>query len=597
MTGNFQEELEKEINDFKEILSNVDTMNLLGTISNEFGVTIDPFANVFKKTSLSSPFKQYLYTIGLLLSTEEKKDKQKSDYLPMDEIKKKLNNIVDLYATMFFPKQDEEINEQWYQARKISMPVFLNYFNTNSLTFEEQVISKIRDWYGPYSDLIKDKIGVSVDELLGIFTFIRENLQERLDRIAILSDRVKEDQKKFFKHMKENGVTFEQARKELYLPNTMKLGEEIQLIYHVEVEALERNFGEETIRSFIELFSLVREKRDFFYYTEENPFEISPIWRKNAQYLFVPIYKQIIHAIDLRLSSLLESSEFKTRYLKNRDMQTEKKVTDLFKSFFGTQAKYYTSIFETNKSENEHDLLIEFKNNLLIVEVKASKVKEPFRDPEKAYIRIKRDFKSESGIQKAYDQGLNLKNLILATERTILYDDKGNEVVELKRDSIKKIYILIITAENMGILATNLSYLLEKPIEEPYPWSCNVHDLETALNGFGCKGLNGYSFLEYLDEREALHKKLFTSDELEIVGYYLTVGKLMELSNSNSDLIAFQPEHSDIFDEIYFQEKGIVPNFNFSKRGNVKGRETKDKSKKRNKRKRERISRRKNRKR
>jgi hypothetical protein len=597
MIGNFQEELEKEINDLKEILSNVDTMNLLGTISNEFGVTMDPFANVFKKTSLSSPFKQYLYTIGLLLSTEEKKDKQKSDYLPMDEIKQKLNKIVDLYATMFFPKQDEEIDEQWYQARKISMPVFLNYFNTNSLTFEEQVISKIRDWYGPYSDLIKDKIGVSVDELLDIFTFIRENLQERLDRIAILSDRVKEDQKKFFKHMKENGVTFEQARKELYLPNTMKLGEEIQLIYHVEVEALERNFGEETIRSFIELFSLVREKRDFFYYTEENPFEISPIWRKNDQYLFVPIYKQIIHAIDLRLSNLLESSEVKTRYLKNRDMQTEERVTDLFKSFLGTQAKYYTSIFETNKSKNEHDLLIEFKNNLLIVEVKASKVKEPFRDPEKAYIRIKRDFRSESGIQKAYDQGLNLKNHILAKERTILYDDKGNEVVELKRDSIKKIYILIITAENMGILATNLSYLLEKPIEEPYPWSCNVHDLETALNGFNYKGLNGSDFLEYLHEREALHKKLFSSDELEILGYYLTVGKLMELSNSNSDLIAFQPEHSDIFDEIYFQEKGIVPNFNSSKRGKVKGKETKDKSKKRNKCKRERLSRRKNRKR
>ena len=592
MSDDFQKKLEEKINDLKEILSKVDTMNFLGTISTEFGVTIDPYASIFEKTSLSSPFKQYLYVIGLLLSTEEKIEKQDLDYLPMDEIKQILNEIVDLYAIMFFPKQGEEINSQWYQARKISMPVFLNYFNTNSLTYEEQVISKIRKWYGPYSDIIKDKIGISVDELLEIFIAIRENLQERLNRVRVLMEGVRKDQNKFFKYMKDNRVTFEQAREELHLSNTVKFAEEIQLVYHIDVEELKKNFDEETISSFIELFSLVRGKKKFYYYTEKNPFEISPIWRKNDSFLFVPIYKQIIHAIDLRLSNLLESSEVKVKYLKNRDMQTEKKVLEIFKNFLGTQANYYTSVFETDKSENEHDLLIEFNNSLLIVEVKASKVKEPFRDPEKAYIRIKRDFKSESGIQKAYNQGLNLKNHIMTEKRTILYDDKGNEVVELKRDSIKKIYILIITAENMGILATNLSYLLEKPIEESYPWSCNVYDLETAFKGFDYKGLNGNSFLEYLDEREELHKKLFSSDELEILGYYLTVGKLRTLPSVENDLIVFQPEHSDFFDEIYFQEKGILKPFKKS----TKGKNAKNNSKKRSKRKRARLSRRKNRK-
>jgi len=44
-----------------------------------------------------------------------------------------------------------------------------------------------------------------------------------------------------------------------------------------------------------------------------------------------------------------------------------------------------------------------------VIESKATQQREPLRDPEKAYTRIKDDFKSNAGIQKAYEQAERLR--------------------------------------------------------------------------------------------------------------------------------------------------------------------------------------------
>jgi len=299
--------------------------------------------------------------------------------------------------------------------------------------------------------------------------------------------------------------------------------------------------------------------RDFYYYTEQNPFAVSPIWRKSESILFVPFYKQIIHAILLRLTSVMEESELNRRsFYKNRDNNTEEKTLDIFRRFFGKKAKYHQSVFETNDSQNEHDLLIKYKDILLIIEVKATKVKEPFRDPYKAYQRIKRDFKSDGGIQKAYDQGLKLKKHILSNEKTILFDDKGNELVHLEKSEIKKVYNMVVTAESFGIIATNLSYLLNKPEDEPYPWAINIYDLETSVDAFLYKNLPIKDFFSYLDERELYHEQFTTSDELEILGFYLENGSMSKVVKDKQTYIVFDPDTSDIFDEIYFEKRGLI---------------------------------------
>ncbi len=557
MSISVYDKLEKKINSLKDILSEIDTENLIGLVATEFGVTVDISESIFKKTQLNSPFKQYLYLIGLLLSTQDKKISTKKEP-SMEKIKNNLNDITDLYTEIFFPIEGQEVDERWLESRKISMPVFLNYFNTNSLTYEEQDIDRIRNWFTPFNKYIQEQTGITVDELIRIFTFIRDNLQKRFDEIQVLHFKMFEEREQFLHYMKKKKVSFEQARKELHLPYTIKWGEELQLVHHIKVEDLKDEFGEEVTKSFVKLFSMIREERNFFYYTEPNPFESSPIWRKSDELLFVPIYKQIIHAIQLQLTSLLEDSEHKARFYKNRDNKSEDKTLEIFKKLFKDSATYYTSVFENDKSQNEHDILIKYKETLFIVEVKASKVKAPFRDPDKAYNRIKRDFKSDGGIQKGYDQGLNLKNLILQNQETVLYDSKGNELVKIEKENINKIFIIVVTAEDLGILSTNLSYLLEKPEEEPYAWACNLYDLETALDGIIYKQGTISTFIQYLQEREEYHENLVASDELEILGYFLENGSLNSLYVDEKTMVGFHPDFSTIFDEIYFEKRGIT---------------------------------------
>jgi len=556
MSSSVYDKLEEEINSLKEILSEIDTENLIGLVANEFGITVDTTESIFKKTQLSSPFKQYLYLIGLLLSTQDISVSEKKRP-PMGKIKTLLNDITDTYAEIFLPIEGQKIDERWLESRKISMPVFLNYFNTNSLTYEEQVIDRIRNWFTPFDKYIQEQIGISVDELLRIFTFIRDNLQKRFDDVQVLHGKLHEDQEQFYEYMKMNKVSFEQAKNEIYLPNTIKFGEELQLIHHIKVEDLIHEFGENVAKNFVSKFSMIREESKFFYYTEQNPFEASPIWRKSDELLFVPLYKQVIHAIQTQLTSLLENSEHNAKFYKNRDNKSEDKTLEIFERLFKDTATYYTSVFENDKSQNEHDLLIIYEETVLIIEVKASKVKAPFRDPDKAYERIKRDFKSDGGIQKGYDQGLNLKNLILKNEETTLYDSKGNELVKLEKDKIKKIFILVVTAEDMGILSTNLSYLLEKPEEETYSWACNLYDLETALDGIIHTQGNISTFIQYLLEREEYHEYLVASDELEILGYFLENGSLQSLNASKDKMVGFDPDFSTVFDDIYFEKRGI----------------------------------------
>ncbi|MFS0594480.1 hypothetical protein AB1L05_23175 [Cytobacillus horneckiae] len=561
MSVSVYDKLEEKISSLKEILSEVDTENLIGLVANDFGIMVDTSESIFKKTQLNSPFKQYLYLIGLLLSTQDNSKSSKNEP-PMEKIKNTLNEITDSYAELFLPVEGQELDEKWLESRKISMPVFLNYFNTNSLTYEEQVIDRIRDWFTPFDKYIQEKIGIGVNELISIFTFIRDNLQKRFDEVQVLHGKMYEEREQFFEYMKKKKVSFEQAKKELHLPNTIKWAEEFPLIHQVKVEDLKNEFGEGLVNSFVSVFSMIREESDFFYYTEPNPFEASPIWRKSDDVLFVPIYKQIIHAIQIQLTALLEDSEHKAKFYKNRDNKSEDKALEIFQRLIKDSANYYTSVFEDNKSQNEHDILIKYGETLFIVEVKASKVKEPFRDPDKAYKRIKRDFKSDGGIQKGYDQGLNLKNLILQNEETVLYDSKGNELVKLEKRKIKKIFIIVVTAEDMGILSTNLSYLLEKPKEEPYAWACNLYDLETAFDGITYKHGNITTFIQYLQEREEYHEYLVASDELEILGYFLENASLKALNANKNKMVGFYPDTSTVFDEIYFEKRGISRKFN-----------------------------------
>ncbi|MED4991018.1 hypothetical protein [Parageobacillus toebii] len=554
--------LEEKINELIERVKQLDTEDVLGYIGAMLfaGKT----GNLFELTGLSSPIKQLLYLGGLLLSTPEPQTKIEFNEKRYNELTTLLEEIANTYSLLFFPDEEEMkqgLSEQWKKSREVTMPVFLHYFNTVSLSYEEQQLLRIEKWFLPFNEQVEQEVGVSVQDILEWYSFVKESFKKPFENTKVLNDQYQKEIINFFETASKEGLGFEEIMPKITKTKAtnlaLQLVENVSLLFHISIDDMKQRFGEEKSNRLIEIFSIKREQRDFRYYTEKNPFEIAPLWRKSPNYLMCLEPKLLLNAIYDFLYSVMESSQYKNSWYKRRDIETENQTVEIIRGLFGNQAEYFTSVFENDKSQNEHDVLVIYKDTILIVEVKASKFKEPFRDPDKAYVRIKRDFRSDGGIQKAFEQGLNLKKLLLSNDSTNLYNQKGEVIKTIYKEDIKNVFIICLTAEDTGIVGTNLSLLLEKPEDEPFPWACNLYDFSTLIDAFIYKKLSPEKFIEYLSSRQRLHERFLSTDELEIAGFYLRYGSFQQLEKSSATHYFLTPDMSDIFDEIYFEKNGV----------------------------------------
>jgi hypothetical protein len=174
----------------------------------------------------------------------------------------------------------------------------------------------------------------------------------------------------------------------------------------------------------------------------------------------------------------------KDRFTRARDKSLEGEVARYARALPGQAATIWEAVYETPDAHYEHDV-IAFDDELVIVfEAKASPPKEPFRDPERAFARIRDAFRSDTGIQKAYEQGKRIIRRLEKREVVSFFDQDGREKGSIKQASQLAICACI-TRDDFGPLATNLSLLLQKDPEDAYPWAANILDLVAGCWRFG----------------------------------------------------------------------------------------------------------------
>lgn len=560
MEKNSYKELESKIDNLKEIISKVNTIEILLAINHE---TLIVRENYQERIGLTSPFSQFQYLYGLAVSTEKI-----TEIVPLDselwgKIKKILNQIFYYYGDNFFPKEyksKENINMKLLEESEISMSAFIEYFNNFMLCYVEQIVDRIKRWFKKYDNLIKIETNCSVDDFLDFYGFIVNSTQKKW--------------KLLYKQRGNIDEIYRELNEKLYLSefdcflktitlhrNLERLEREFDKLCEIKICEIKKRFGEEKTIAFLNLFTISENNQNFRYYTEENPVSTHPIFKINDQVLLNLNNRFLMNAIYILLNNILEKSRKKGKFFKTRSIESENKTMTMFKVLFKDRASYFQNIFEEPNKQFEHDILIIFEKNIFIIEVKSSKKREPLRDPKRAFKRIEDDFNRENGIQKAYEQALHLKNRILNNKQTILFDERGNVRTEILRDSISEIYLICVTRESFGVIATNLSLLLTKPDEEKYPWCVNIFDLETIIDGFCYKKLKPEDFIYYLKKRSELHKVIFAIDELDIAGYFLCYGDFKDIESKRADRVFLSPIYCDIFDKIYYEKRGI--NYNF----------------------------------
>lgn len=553
--------IEKKIDELQELVSKYDTESFAGFFAYFIKKRPDAFADI-DLNRFESKLKDFLYLVALNVFSE-KNGNEKFENLD-DELgllADKLNEIKDFNRVEKFTNYTKE--------SVIHEMAFRNHFDNGVLSYVEQDLEKLRRVFTPFEDKIVQDFGFNIDFLVEIC--------KEIELISII--RFKYIMK--FSHTKEYADFIERfkSKKMTFTESFHLLPENIQEAFHsfhsktyacllFTEEDLYHNFEKEKVDEFLIFLSLEPlPNPKIRYYSAESPFEFTPILKlPNGSYL--NLYgKQIPISIYKKLySHLFNDEKYNDKLRKHREKSLEKKVVEIFKSLFpSTNVLFYKNYFiETNY---EQDLLIIYRGTAIIIETKASKLREPFRDVDKAIKRLKSDFKDS--IQYGFDQCKRVEDYFFDIDLFNIKDEKGNILYTVKPNKIHSVYSIVVTLERFGSLQTDLSLMLEKDEDIDYPWSVYIDDLEVFLLALIQNIKNPISqFLNFLKLRREMYGRMYAIDELDVCATYIqSPEKFKQYSETKEAFLTFSPHEQGDFDKLYwanklrFKEKPLPDNF------------------------------------
>lgn len=540
--------LDKKIEELKSLTAKLDIYKVANSLFHE----LITFGQTGNRVKLNSPARQSLYLLGVMSSqsicnTEDCTDEK------MNKIYSLLNDIYSKYLNVYFPdKKDLEqgIDNSWFKTRHASMPAFLGYFFESKKIATDELRKDLLKTYEQFEDIISDHFGLSHKDMIEITDRIGSILQNRIDYIYKILDEVNTKRLELanpdVSDYSENVKAIQDSCGPLIL-EFMRLSEEICIFKFDEID----DIAPAKLNRFKQHFVMKKgSANDIKYITDENSLETNPIITVDENNYAICSINFILLAIQNKIDQFFKESKFSERFRKARDMKLEQDAKEALSELLPENSIVLESVFENNKSTNEHDLVIITKRSILIIEAKATPRREPLREPSRAFTRIKDDFKKKSGIQSGCDQALNLKTLIEKNEITILYDKKGNVLHTISKQDFDEIYCICVTKDDFGLLATDLTILLDKPADEKYPWVINIDDLRFLISCLKYIGKDWLYFIEYLSQRVNLMGKIISADELDIAGAFLKYNGFKSI-NQDSPQLFLDISESTVFDEIH----------------------------------------------
>lgn len=509
-----------------------------------------------ERFGLGSPYRQGMYVLGLMLTTPGPDETIALSDRRIETLNGLVRAATDSYLFLLTPPEKElaamgEADRVRYAA---AAPAFMHHFFTGVIASGDQVIDRARTYLLPFDTQLLEVVGLTATDAMAIAQALVPVLQREMDealaklgRLKVVHDRLLAGE-----------VSFDEA---------IRLGREQGppsnplLINWV---ALREEFGLEKIEVFRRLFEVTRGTVDeYTFFTEACPLDTQPLIRADDDHSHCPLLNTVFLGLLNRLSNALETSKYAERFYRHRDRMLEKKVKEILLGAFNDKAEVYAGLSELPNGRYEHDVVLIADKRVLVIECKASPPREPFRDVERSYQRLRDGFRSETGIQKAYNQAMRVVQPLRLARGMILYKD-GEEVVRFPSEPVEA-WPVCVTADDYGVMATDLSLLLQVDDGSPHAWAINVFDLEALCGAWRLKKWGVDELFEYIAQRVKLHGSVQTSDELELAGMFLRHATLPEIPDNA--IINVDPAYADVFDAIYFWKEGAGPAPDLETRG------------------------------
>lgn len=550
--------LKEKSKKLKELVSTYDAKWFLGDLS--FVIHSGKERAFDQLGELSSPMRQLHYLAGLNVSTNKEGG---IDYVynkkKWNEIVVLLNEIEEEYQKLLLEKNESIDFEEWKKIRQVAIPSFITYFNVGHLNYEEQIINWVSDLYSNFDEFLSEEYNLTASDFLYFYENLDKLIQNNFQGHSINPDLLRENWEEYTSI--ESGIDEslpdifkESIPKDFLIKSKFMIDKGMKDRFYPK-ELVSDKLSLEKVEIILSIFSIKREERNFLYYTEVSPgnplYDCPILDLEDGMYQVFEIMQVILSINSFLEREITIESKRKDKYLKLKGDLLENNILSFLKKFFGAKAKYYQSYYVNSK---EQDILIIWKDYAFIIEAKGYSIREPFRNPEKAFPRIKDDFKKSIGY--GYEQTKRIEEIIVNGNPLVIEDSKGKIIEELNTKKIKECFSIIVNINSFGLVQNDLSYLLEINEDDVFPWAVKIDDLEIfILTLIALKKSPNY-FIDFLLFREELHGKITCSDELEICGGYLTK-KINSKKVENQELLKTQPDFGDIFDQQYRKTMGF----------------------------------------
>lgn len=550
--------LKEKSEQIKGLIASYDAKWLLGDLS--FLMHSGKERALDQLGNLSSPMRQLYYLAGLNVSSDNGKG---IDFMynpeKWNEIVKLLNEIEIEYSKTLLKFEGHEDFEEWKKVREIAIPSFLSYFNTGPLNFEEQIINWVTGLFSYFDEYLVNEFRLSTQDFISFYENLDKLVQNNFQGHSMKPELLRQnwaDYTTIESGMYENLPEFlkQSIPKDFEIMSKFMIDKGMKDRFHPE-ELVSDNLSLEKVNRILQFVSIKRNQKDFTFYTETNPgnpLYDNPILDIDNGMFQVFEVKQVILSInDLLEKEITKDTKRKDKYLKLKGDLLENNIIELFKKFFGNDVKFFQSYYING---NEQDILIIWNSYVFIIEAKGYNLREPFRNPEKAYLRIKDDFKNCIGY--GYKQTSRVENIILNCEPLQIQNYKGEIVEIIDTSKIKECFSIIVNLNSFGLIQNDLSYLLDIKEDDIFPWAVKFDDLEIFILTLVAKGKKPEYLVDFLLFRETLHGIIISSDELEICGGYLTK-QIDPKKVKYLDKLITEPYYGNVFDEQYRKTMGF----------------------------------------
>jgi hypothetical protein len=546
--------------ELREFLSQYTMVSIAQYAANEFWNLLQ---QGFGGVDMHSPYRQICHLLGLALTSKEHIGASSITEEPWRKAKELSTKIFQQYCMMYFqpPAESEALLDDELRRNEVTMCMFLQYLGAPPMRSEDQWQAQLKALYVPFDDVLRGELGFSASDFLHLVGFVRESHLKQFNHSLTAYRHATECHKNFVADWDAKGWSIEQIRDEIErhpIGSAMReFAEKSQNLWLLKRADLDREIDADIVTNMLARLGTSRglDADDYKYATDPSPAIRHPLIKLGEDIWFCATHSLFYQAAELHFETALTRGRMAQRFLEARDLWVEERVASALRNFLGENGHVWQSVCETQNGQLEHDVVAKIGEKWLVAEVKAAPVRRGFFDPNRAFVRIRDDFHSDRGIQKAYEQGERLRKLLLEADKPRFFSADGKVIIDLNIRP-EEVFVICVTGEFWGSVQIDLSLLLKKADGDPFPWSVCIDDLEAFLGALKTRGKSANDLFKFLRQRSILHGRSFSEDELNIGGYFLEHGALPPPSDDSKTHCLFTPENSTVFDEIFLEEHG-----------------------------------------